>query len=380
VRSVVALLLALGVAACARTPAPEPPPPPPARFDQPVELQRAWTAGVGRTPATDSYRLVPALAQGYLYTGSASGRVTALDAQRGREVWRQDLGRPLSGGPGAGAGLLVFGTREGEVIALNAADGSVRWQASVTSEVLSVPAVARGVVVVRSGDGRAFGLDAASGRRLWIHDRTPPVLTLRGVSNPVIAGDLVLIGLASGRLLALNLRDGAVAWEVEVAAPRGRTELERMVDIDGDPAVFGNEAYAASYQGRIVGVGLQTGRVGWGRDFSTHLGLGADAERVYATDIEGRLWAFDRFSGAAAWRLEELRAVRLTAPVPVGDHLVIGDSSGHLNWVRVRDGELRDRTRVGRGEIRAAPVVAGGRVYVLTSNGELVAFDLPDPR
>lgn len=369
--------LLLGLAACASPGRELPPPPPPTAFDAPLEPVEEWRASVGRTPATDSYRLAPALMGGRLYVAAAGGRVSAFDAETGERLWRSDLDYTLSGGPGAGAEVIAVGSREGRVIGLDPRDGRVLWESGVTSEVMSVPAVATGVVVVRSGDGRVFGLDARNGRRLWLHDRTPPVLTLRGTGSPVIVGSLALVGLDGGRVVALNLRDGRVAWEAEVAAPRGRTELERMVDIDGDPVVMGNEVYAASYQGRLVGIGLHNGRVAWGREFSSHIGVGVDGERVYAVDSDYRVWAFDRFSGAAIWRQEDLQGVRLTAPVVYRDYLLVGDSDGYLNWLSVRDGELLDRTRVGRGEIRAAPLVAEGRIHALTSNGELRVYQLP---
>src|SRR5690606_29964714 len=125
------------------------------------------------------------------------------------------------------------GSLDGEVVALDLDSGAERWRGKVSSEVLAQPAIARGVVVVRSYDGRLFGLDATTGERRWLYDRGMPSLTLRGNSTPVIAGGTVYAGYDDGRVVALRLEDGAVAWEQVVAIGEGRTELDRMVDIDG---------------------------------------------------------------------------------------------------------------------------------------------------
>ena len=374
-----ALLLMAGLAACA-SPArdlPAPPPPPPTAFEPGVDVSALWTARVGRTPPTDSYRLPPAVAEGRVYVADAGGRLHAFDADSGQRLWQVELDFTPGGGPGVGAAAIVVAGREGEVAGLAPTDGRLLWRSAVSSEVMAVPAVADSMVVVRSGDGRVTGLSADSGRRVWTYDHTPPVLTLRGTSSPQIAGrSLAVVGLDNGRLLALDLRDGNVLWEAEVAAPRGRTELERMVDIDGDPVVFGREVYAASYQGRLVAAALANGRIAWSRDFSSHVGQAVDSERVYAVDVDNKLWAFDRFSGASIWRQEALRAVQLTAPAVYGDYLLVGDSEGYLNWLSLQDGELLDRTRVG-GAIHQPPLVHDGRVHVLTSRGELAVYRLP---
>ncbi len=376
-RRLLPLVLAVGLGACATTPD-VPPPPPPTRFEQSIELQRQWQVGVGATPATESYVLRPAMNAGRIFVASADRRlVGAYAAESGERLWQTSLPHTLSGGVGAGDGIVVVGSREGRVAALDAASGELRWDVAVSSEVMAVPVVAAGVVVVRSGDDRVTGLDVRSGRRLWMHDRTPPVLTLRGTSSPVVAGPLVLVGMDSGRLTAFNLRDGKVVWELEVGTPQGRTELERMVDIDGDPAIYGNDVYVASYQGRLLGAGLQNGRIGWSREFSSYTGLAVDSERVFAVAADGNVWAFDRFSGAAIWRLEQLRGVRLTAPVAVGDYVVLGDNQGYLNWIAVRDGKLVDRMRVGSGAVVQPPLLAGGMLYVLSSGGDLGAYRIP---
>ena len=366
------------VAACAG-PGPREAVPPPEGLEVSGELAvtRLWSRDIGRggLPAD---RLQPTRLGPYLMAASASGRVLALEPDTGRTVWRVDTDRSLSAGPSAGGGLLAVGTRKGEVVALSASDGSILWSSGLTSEVLTPPAIDQGLVVARSNDGRVFGLDAASGERNWIYDRNVPSLSVRGYSQPVLVPGGAIVGFDNGRLEALDLRDGTVIWEATVAVPTGRSELERMVDIDADPLVEGADVFAASYQGRLVSVSLRNGRINWARELSVHAGLAADSSYVFAADAEGRLWCLDRFSGASVWRQDALEGIELTAPAIQGDHVVVGSSDGHLNWLAVEDGRLVQRVRVGGERISGAPVVDRDRVYVMSLDGRVAAWRVGD--
>ncbi len=181
--------------------------------------------------------------------------------------------------------------------------GAVR----VTSEVLSVPVAVAGIVVVRSIDGRLFGLSTANGERLWTYDRTVPVLTLRGSSSPTLVGGLVIYGSDGGKLAAISLKEGLPIWEKSVAYPSGRSELDRIVDIDGDPLVINGVIYAASYQGTVVALDLETGHTIWSKELATSADISADQSNIYVTDVEGNIWALDRRSGAALWKQDKLK-------------------------------------------------------------------------
>jgi len=291
---------------------------------------------------------------------------------------RIDLDRPISGGPAVGDGLVVVGTNKGEVFALDAATGERRWQAGVSSEVLAPPAVGSGVVAVRTLDGRLFGLDARTGKRRWIYDSPVPVLSLRGTGEPVIAGELVLNGFDGGRLVALLAADGRVEWEQQVAVPRGRSELERMVDMDSRPVVVDDAVYVTAFQGRVAALDLLSGDVLWDRDLSSYAGVAVDAAAVYVSDAEGFVWALDRFSGNSLWRQADLEQRRVTAPVRLGDYVVVGDEEGMLHWLSVEDGRFVARTRVDGAGISSTPATGrDGRLYVYGNSGEITAFEAP---
>jgi outer membrane protein assembly factor BamB len=341
-------------------------------FTPEIEIETLWSRDVGSGVDEQYLKLRPTVVGGRVYAAGRDGDVAAYDALTGDLVWEQQTDVPISGGPGIGEGLVLVGTSEAGVVALWAETGEPAWRTRVSSEVLATPAAAGGVVVVRTGDGKLFGLSRDSGKRIWVYDRTVPVLTLRGTSSPVTAGDTVLAGFDSGRLVSVSLRDGQPVWEARVAVPRGRSELERMVDIDGDPVVADREVYVATFQGDVAAVDLGTGRVLWRRDMSSHVGVGVGARNVYVTDEMSHIWALDRSSSASLWRQQRLQARGVTSPVVFGDYLVVGDLEGYVHWLRREDGQFVGRHQAGDGFI-APPVATDEAVYLYDRGGRLTA-------
>ena len=347
------------------------PPAPLKEFKPELAVTTVWSAQVGKGTGKKDLRLKPRLAGEVLYANDHRGIVVALDAGSGELRWQVELDELLTSGPGYGDGRIVLGSADGLVIALSAEDGKLLWRAQLSSEILAPPAVGDGVVVAHTGDGKLFALSAADGRQLWVYDRNVPTLTLHGTSSPVVLADVVLDGFASGKIALLQLRDGRVLWERSIAIPRGRSELERMVDIDASPLVRGSVVYVVSYQGRVAALDLQTGRILWSRPMSASQGLAADEKALYLSDDRDRVWALDRFSGASLWQQESLQRRSLTAPVFYRDEsVVVGDREGYLHWMARSDGHFTGRFLLGAG-IRVAPLVAGERLYAYNDEGRL---------
>jgi outer membrane protein assembly factor BamB len=259
-------------------------------------------------------------------------------------------------------------------VALNQDDGAEAWRAQVSSEILAAPRGAEGVVVVRTVDGKFTGLDARSGERLWVYSHTVPVLTLRGTAAPLLVQGVAIAGLDTGKLLVLSLRDGQPRWEKSIAPPRGRTELERMVDIDSEPRIAESVLYVTAYQGNITAIDLRSGNTLWSRDFSSYAGLDVDGRRVYISDNDDAVWALDRRNGGALWKQAELTGRKLSAPVASEDYIVVGDFEGYLHWLNKDDGKVVGRVRADSKGIATAPIVRGGNLYVLGKGGTLSAF------
>ena len=349
-------------------------------YEPTAQVSEVWSQGMGEVEQRLGLRKAPAVADGRVYVGDLEGRVVALDASGGAERWVAETGIRVGATIGVGEGLAVVGGLDGEVVALELDGGAERWRTRVSSEVVAAPAIARGVVVVRSHDGRLFGFDAASGERRWLYDRGLPPLTLRGNAAPVIVGGTVHAGYDDGRVVALRLEDGSVAWEQVVAVGEGRTELERMVDVDGPLVVDGSEVYAISYQGQAAALATESGQPLWSREFSSYGGLTLSGDRLVVAGEDGAVFALDRRSGGALWKNDALAHRWLTTPVVQGGHAVVGDFDGYLHWIDMETGQLAARVRVGRDPIRARPGVdADGTLYAMTVDGELAAFRLAAP-
>jgi outer membrane protein assembly factor BamB len=354
----------------------EPPAPLPefSAIGNPVTL---WSRSIGSGGDRFLWQVRPGVAETVVVAADAAGRVTALDRETGATRWEQRLPRVrIASGVGIGGGIAVVGTLEGEAIALGLEDGGERWRTGLGGEVLGVSTVAGGLMVARTGDGRLHGLDAASGAVLWTALRTTPALSLRGAQTPLMLPGRVLAGFDNGRLLMLGAARGNALWEATVAAPAGRSELERMVDADGHIPVFRGAAFASSYQGRLVAVTLDSGEPIWARDFSSYQGgdISSEREILVMTASDSHVWGLDPRSGGDLWQQSGLRLRGVTAPVAVGDQAVVGDYQGYLHWLALADGALVARTRVGSGAIVSRPVLRDGVLYALAANGQLSAI------
>lgn len=345
-------------------------------FTESVEVDTVWNASVGDGEGRLALRQHPAVQGGRVYTASLEGEVAALDAASGNELWQAVTDLRLSGGPGVGEGTLVVGSLDGEVLAFNPDTGAERWRATVSSEVISPPAIGRGIAVVRTVDGRVYGFSITDGARRWVYDRGLPSLTLRGNSPPVIAGNAVYIGYDSGEVVALALDDGSQQWLQRIAEAEGRTELQRLVDIDGQILVTAGELYAASYKGQVMALDPASGRPLWTRDIAVNTGVELVGDRLLLSDTNGTVWALDRRSGAALWRQDALAHRWLTTPAVHGDYAVVGDLEGYLHWLKLDTGELAARERLGRKPIRATPQTGDGVLYAASTGGKLAAFRL----
>ena len=241
------------------------------KIDQQLKLASVWSAKAATSNKDYWASLQMAVSDEALFTADHSGAVEALDIQTGQQQWSVDMDLPISGGLGYGADMLVFGTVEGQVYALNAANGTQIWTSTVSSEVLSSPSVNSQIVVAQSIDNRLYALDTKTGEELWQHDAGAPILSVRGNSSSMILNNMVIAAFDNGKLIAFNSNNGSLLWETRLALPKGRTELERMVDVDGQPILVGDIIYSVSYQGRLGALTRGTGRNLWFQDSSSHI-------------------------------------------------------------------------------------------------------------
>jgi outer membrane protein assembly factor BamB len=381
-RCFTALLAAavLGIGGCANLPGlgRERDPTPPTKLDkqmtQRVTPRVLWQTRIGRGTDERELRLRPAVAGGRVFAADPRGIVTALSASDGRALWERKTDLPFSGGPEVQADILVAGTTDGDLIALSTRDGSQRWRARLDNAVLSVPRIVGDLVLVHTLDDTVYAFELATGNERWRYSFPTPVLTLHGASSPVPTPEGAIIGVSGGRLVHLELERGLPLWETVITPPRGRSELDRIADLDADPVVVGNTAFVATYNGDLAAVDIPTGDVLWRRELSAHAGLSAEASALYVTDSDDNLWAADPADGAGLWRQEALRYRRVTAPALLGNTLAVADLDGYVHLLSPDDGRLLGFERVAKGRIAHAPVVDGGVGYVYANDGSVAAF------
>lgn len=355
------------------------PPTPLVEIASGVPVGKLWSRELGKGERRLWSRRAPAAQGDRAYATDHEGRVLAFDLRSGAEIWRVETGLRLGGSIGVGEGYLVLGGLDGDVLALDVFNGAERWRTRVTSEVLSAPAIARGIAVVRSHDGRLFGLSLADGERRWVYDRAVPALSLRGNGEVVSEGGLVFVGHDSGHVIALRLEDGVELWQQAVAVPEGRSELDRMVDVDGEIVLSEGEIFAVSYRNRLLGIAADSGRPVLERDLGAYAGIALAGERLVVADSKGTVWAINRRTGAALWRQEALANRWLTTPAIHAGTAVVGDLEGYLHWIDLDSGQIVARQRIGKRPIRATPRVAEGVLLAVDTHGELAAFSAPQP-
>jgi outer membrane protein assembly factor BamB len=341
-------------------------PTPLAPIDATVTPKAAWSADVGKARGFD-FR--PDVEGGRVYAASGDGMVTILEEDSGRVVARVDTKQKLSGGIEAADGKIVVGTLKGEVIALDAAGKSL-WTTSVAGEVIAPASISRKVVVVRTSDGRIFGLSADDGKRLWVFQRPTPTLLLRSGSGVLTVGGDVITGYPNGKLLALDIEDGKLTWEVTVSLPRGATELERIADVAGQPVMDGGNVCAAAFQGKVACFEIQSRNMVWSRDLSSAHGLARDAKYVYVVDDGGSVHALDKATGASVWKQDKLAYRKLTDPLVVDGRVVVGDGFGYLHVLSPDNGAIVGRLATDGSAVLALTKAASG-LALQTASGTL---------
>jgi len=357
-----------------------------------IRLNRLWDVNIGRGAEDKAIKLVPAFSGSRVFAASADGSVKALNSATGRVIWKQNIENfyseseqkiafskstdTITGGVGVGDDLVLVGSAAGEVVALNQSDGSLAWRALTTSEVLSPPQARDQLVVAQTIDGKVAGYDSLDGERKWIYSTSIPSLTLRGTSTPIIA-DYIVVGFSNGRIAVLDKARGLAVIDQRVAAAKGKSDLERLIDIDGSMALVGSQLYVASYQGNLIAVDLAaSGRVRWGHEASSVVGLGAGFGNIYIAEEDSILIAVDGDNGKEVWETKALQYRDITTPVTIGSYVAVGDFEGYIHLLAQSDGRFVGRRIIDKKGLSSSTVVDGRRLYIMGNSGRLSALEI----
>jgi outer membrane protein assembly factor BamB len=363
-------------------------------FKKTLDLDKVWSRGIGEGQSKGFSSLTPALDGDAIYAVDYEGLVVALDNKTGKKLWTRkvnkaqqglwtwvksffvaaDPNRQIVGGISAEHGLLLVATYAGEVMALSKETGDELWRKQLPGEVVSAPRTNGVVVAAQTVNGKLFALDAKTGEQLWFYDNPPPVLTLRGTPSPIVTDTAIYAGFSNGRMMAFNPDNGLILWEQRIASPKGRSELERMVDIHASPLIKDGVIYVGTFQGRISALARGTGSPLWGQDGSTSESMALSADKLFVAHADGKLVAYSSTTGEQVWSNEKMLRRILNGPQVFGDYVAVVDFEGYMHVVNQSDGEFVARTRVDRKGARAPMLTDGEILYVYTNRGKLIAF------
>ena len=375
-KSFVIALLAVFLVACSSNDSVDLEPAELVDIENPQKIKKLWSEDVG-VGTGEHYTLQGLSILGdTLFAADAKGRVTALNLESGKELWEVKLNLPVAGGTGAAGDLVFVGTTNGEVVALDSATGETRWLAQVGGEVLSAPQGNNTRVVVQTLADHIFGLNAADGSQVWRYDSATPALTLRGTATPAIKDTTVYVGFSSGKIAALNVDEGSLLWEQRVALAQGRSELERVIDIDGSPLVTNDAVFSGSYQGRLVSINRTTGQGMWSKKESSYSNLASGLGKIFITTPDGIVKAYNSDSGQLIWQNDELIRRQLNAPQSFGSYLAVADFAGYVHILNQADGRIVARRKVDGDGVRSPMVANGDVLYVHGNSGDIEALKI----
>lgn len=346
-------------------------------IDATVDIKKTWRKSIGSSEEVYQPTLHPAVFDGYVYAASNQGRISAWSIEEGKRLWRTDLDLPLTGGVGVGAGLVTVGSSKGELVVLDAATGEERWRVILSSEILSAPAAFGEILVAQTQDGKVYGLSVANGEEVWRYVVEVPVLTIRGTAAPLITERMVITGFASGKLVALNSATGALLWEAKLAIGEGKTELEKLVDVNS-PVMGNGVIYATSYQGRAGAFSRGTGRELWAQKSSSYHPPAFGAGRLFVADTEDQVLRLRSSGGRAEWTNTDLLRRSLTPPLVMAGYVLVADGEGFLHALSQTDGSIVGRVKVDGDGVGVAMVTDGETIFVQDKNDDLTAYQLEE--
>ncbi|MGH8192634.1 MAG: outer membrane protein assembly factor BamB [Rhodanobacteraceae bacterium] len=367
------------------------PPKPLTEFTASVQVQQLWSTRIGDGAGRSGVRLQPAYADGKLYVIATNGKIEALDATNGKEIWEQStrVGNGIwpfkrkkpgpdaryAGGPSVSGDLLVVGTLDGHVYAMDATTGKRLWSAEVDDEVISPPAIDSGTVYVRTNSGYVYAFDANSGARKWVNDQANvPLLSLRGNGPLLATHGVVMFGTDDGNVEVLRGDTGAIQWKLPINKGLGRTDIQKLNDADDTLQLDGTTLYATAYHGELVAIDAAQGQLLWDRPFSSYVGVAVADNELIGVDSNSLVWAFSKNGGGDLWKQDALEYHWLTAPTIQSQYAVLGGVEGYVFWLDLSDGKLAARVRLSKDAIRARPVVNGDTVYVEDVKGHVAAY------
>ncbi|HQX60089.1 MAG: outer membrane protein assembly factor BamB [Rhodoferax sp.] len=333
-----------------------------------IGVRLAWTSRIGPV----NFPLDINVNGNTVTLAGSDGSVAALDGSTGTDQWRASVTGGIAGGIGSDGRISAVVTRGNELLALER--GREIWRENLGALSFTAPLVAGERVFAMTADRAVTAFDGRSGRRLWTYTRSGDIpLSVRQYSVMLAVGNTLVVGI-SGRLVGLDPLTGTLRWESPIATARGTNDVERLVDLVGRVSREGDSVCARAFQTAIGCVNAARGSLVWSKPADGAQGVHGDADFVFGTESDGKVIAWRRADGEKAWTSERLKYRGLTAPLAIGRSVAVGDATGLVHFLSRQDGSLMNRMSTDGSAIAAAPVVVGNTLVVVTEKGGVFGF------
>ncbi|MBP9722528.1 MAG: outer membrane protein assembly factor BamB [Gammaproteobacteria bacterium] len=356
------------------------PPMPLAKIKPEKKFVKLWSEKVGGGDYSEYLKLKPLALDSQIVTIDGRGTVQARNSLTGKLIWKNNLNKKVNSGVSGNSEKLFIGFADGNIAALDATSGKLLWQHPLDKNILSSSFYDSKNVYVQTTDGTLSSLDGLTGKLNWEYKVLVPDLTLYATSSPIVWGNMVIAGFSNGKIMAFNKATGNPEWDYQIATPNGRSNIQRMVDINASPVVNGGVLYAVSYQGNMVAVDLNNGAELWKFSLSSINDFTVNYKHIYVSDTEGTVWALNRDNGRVLWQQNNLHMRELSGTNFLEDTIVVGDYAGYFHGLANNHGGIIARGKLGGSGIRVAPLVKNDIMYILDNSGRLAAYKLESMR
>lgn len=355
------------------------------QLDSSLKITHNWQVKLNAMPVFDGVGLNIAQNETTIFAADQKGGVTALKKQNQSQwtdqvIWQSQLAEKVISGPALSDEYLIVGTAKGKVVAFDFETGDVLWQTQLSSEVVSRATIVDSRVYTRTVDGHLYALNLQTGGVIWVNERQMPNLSLRG-SSPVLYDQGVLfVGWESGKVEALRAESGKSLWENSIAVPRGRTDLERMVDVQSSLVIKGERLIALGYHGKLVAMSMESGNLFYAEDLSGFRDFVVDDNAIYAVDEDDFIHAFDLSNGTRLWSNKSLKYRSLGDLKTHQDYLLAVDGFGYIHWLNKLHGTVEARVRHsndhGDENVVLQALVEGDDIYLLDQGGTINSYHI----
>lgn len=319
-------------------------------FNETVDIDVEWRRSLGKGSGSKNIRLRPAVSGESIYAADYNGQLWALELSSGDKIWSQTFDHKITSGVVVAENDLYIATQDGILHSINKSNGEVQWSQPLSSESIAPVAVDNSQIYIRTIDGHLTAFERSNGKQNWTYEAALPVLTVHGTGSPVLLQSLVITGFANGKLVALDRELGIPRWDKRLAIPQGRSELERLVDLDGTPLIEEGMVYAAAYHGKLSAIGFD-GQTQWETELSSYFGPALGLGNLYVTRDDDHVQAYDQVNGASVWSQSALQGRFLNQPVKYENYVVVADFEGYVHVLAQVDGEM-----LGRLSVRPKPL------------------------